>query len=332
MALDGGIAPARVAWRRWARAAGRAVVLLLHGISGSQQALAPVSGKSILMRDGHPGGWARRRAGYAPYLRAGAQCVGSCFGSSAPDAECPPRFPTSPSPTACACRAVVARAGRCAAGCGGGLFLRRLSGVPVGARSARATRAGAGAGVRRGGGSWSDVIALRAWPRAGRRCLGARAVGRGAAGRLDALAGPVVGRCRRARAGQALDAEGAPGRRAFALVDGPCGRQPAAMTSATRSRPCAPLYWLRCASDLLFPPGDETALPCVHPMTVADAMAMPRPRWKGRCGMPACAGRWPECGGAGRRRQAAENCACAGSSSWRSADPYWILASRRSFW
>ena len=166
MALDGGgrIAPARVAWRRYGPepAQARAVVLLLHGISGSQQALAPVSGKSILMRDGHPGGW-----GPAPrWIRAIPACWrpmrwARVLAAARRMRNCPPRFPTSPSPTACACRAVVARAGRCAAGCGGGLFLRRLSGVPVGARSARATRAGAGAGVPRGGGSWSDVIALR---------------------------------------------------------------------------------------------------------------------------------------------------------------------------
>ena len=97
MALDGGgrIAPARVAWRRYGPepAQARAVVLLLHGISGSQQALAPVSGKSILMRDGHP--W----LGPGAALDTRHTCVlapnalGSCFGSSAPDAELPASFP-----------------------------------------------------------------------------------------------------------------------------------------------------------------------------------------------------------------------------------------------
>ena len=250
MALDGGgrIAPARVAWRRYGPepAQARAVVLLLHGISGSQQALAPVSGKSILMRDGHPGGW-----GPAPrWIRAIPACWrpmrwARVLAAARRMRNCPPRFPTSPSPTACACRAVVARAGRCAAGCGGGLFLRRLSGVPVGARSARATRAGAGAGVRaarRRQLERRDRVAAPGRRAAGRRCLGARAVGRGAAGRLDALwPGPVVGRCRRAESpGRRWTPRRAPGRRAFRPGRWPpCGRQPAAMTSATRSRPCA---------------------------------------------------------------------------------------------
>ena len=107
MALDGGgrIAPARVAWRRYGPepAQARAVVLLLHGISGSQQALAPVSGKSILMRDGHPGGW-----GPAPrWIRAIPACWrpmrwARVLAAARRMRNCPPRFPTSPSPTACA--------------------------------------------------------------------------------------------------------------------------------------------------------------------------------------------------------------------------------------
>ena len=249
MALDGGgrIAPARVAWRRYGPepAQARAVVLLLHGISGSQQALAPVSGKSILMRDGHPGGW-----GPAPrWIRAIPACWrpmrwARVLAAARRMRNCPPRFPTSPSPTACACRAVVARAGRCAAGCGGGLFLRRLSGVPVGARSARATRAGAGAGVRpRGGGSWSDVIALRRLA-AARRAGDALAQEQWVAARRDALMrygrGLWLADAGAPEPGQALDAEA----RAWAARFRPgrwppCGRQPAAMTSATRSRPCA---------------------------------------------------------------------------------------------
>ena len=293
MALDGGgrIAPARVAWRRYGPepAQARAVVLLLHGISGSQQALAPVSGKSILMRDGHPGGW-----GPAPrWIRAIPACWrpmrwARVLAAARRMRNCPPRFPTSPSPTACACRAVVARAGRCAAGCGGGLFLRRLSGVPVGARSARATRAGAGAGVRaarRRQLERRDRVAAPGRRAAGRRCLGARAVGRGAAGRLDALwPGPVVGRCRRARA------RAGAGRRARAWA----ARFSPWSMAALRAAACrhdvrhalaslrAPLYWLRCASDLLFPPGDETALPpCVHPMTVAGRYGHASPALEG---------------------------------------------------
>ena len=98
MALDGGgrIAPARVAWRRYGPepAQARAVVLLLHGISGSQQALAPVSGEV------HPdAGWASGWLGPGAALDTRHTCVlapnalGSCFGSSAPDAELPASFP-----------------------------------------------------------------------------------------------------------------------------------------------------------------------------------------------------------------------------------------------
>ena len=192
MALDGGgrIAPARVAWRRYGPepAQARAVVLLLHGISGSQQALAPVSGEV------HPdAGWASGWLGPGAALDTRHTCVlapnalGSCFGSSAPDAELPASFPDFTITDSVRLQAVVARAGRCAAGCGGGLFLRRLSGVPVGARSARATRAGAGAGVRpRGGGSWSDVIALRRLA-AARRAGDALAQEQWVAARRDAL-------------------------------------------------------------------------------------------------------------------------------------------------
>ena len=222
MALDGGgrIAPARVAWRRYGPEPAQArAVLLLHGISGSQQALAPVSGKSILMRDGHPGGW-----GPAPrWIRAIPACWrpmrwARVLAAARRMRNCPPRFPTSPSPTAlqgCGCARWALR---------GWMrwwaILRRLSGVPVGARSARATRAGAGAGVRAAAAvERRDRVAAPGRRAAGRRCLGARAVGRGAAGRLDALwPGPVVGRCRRAR-GRRWTPRRARGA-LFALVDG----------------------------------------------------------------------------------------------------------------
>ena len=227
MALDGGgrIAPARVAWRRYGPepAQARAVVLLLHGISGSQQALAPVSGKSILMRDGHPGGW-----GPAPrWIRAIPACWrpmrwARVLAAARRMRNCPPRFPTSPSPTACACRAVVARAGRCAAGCGGGLFLRRLSGVPVGARSARATRAGAGAGVRAARRQLErrDRVAAP-----GRRAAGdALAQEQWVAARRDALMrygrGLWLADAGAPSPGRRWTPRRAPGRRAFALVDG----------------------------------------------------------------------------------------------------------------
>ena len=166
MALDGGgrIAPARVAWRRYGPepAQARAVVLLLHGISGSQQALAPVSGKSILMRDGHPGGW-----GPAPrWIRA----IPACWR--------PMRW---------------ARVLAAARGCGIARLVSRLhhhrQRAPAGLRRwalrgwmrwwaipTAAIRRSSGRSIRpchsggrwrwrpRGGGSWSDVIALRRLP------------------------------------------------------------------------------------------------------------------------------------------------------------------------
>ena len=249
MALDGGgrIAPARVAWRRYGPepAQARAVVLLLHGISGSQQALAPVSGEV------HPdAGWASGWLGPGAALDTRHTCVlapnalGSCFGSSAPDAELPASFPDFTITDSVRLQAVVARAGRCAAGCGGGLFLRRLSGVPVGARSARATRAGAGAGVRaarRRQLERRDRVAAPGRRAAGRRCLGARAVGRGAAGRLMRYGrGLWLADAGAPEPGRRWTPRRAPGRRAFRPGRWPpCGRQPAAMTSATRSRPCA---------------------------------------------------------------------------------------------
>ena len=69
-------------------------MLLLHGISGSQQALAPVGGEV------HPdAGWASGWLGSGAALDTRHTCVlapnalGSCFGSSAPDAESPASFP-----------------------------------------------------------------------------------------------------------------------------------------------------------------------------------------------------------------------------------------------
>ena len=85
-----------MAWRRYGPepAQARAVVLLLHGISGSQQALAPVGGEV------HPdAGWASGWLGSGAALDTRHTCVlapnalGSCFGSSAPDAESPASFP-----------------------------------------------------------------------------------------------------------------------------------------------------------------------------------------------------------------------------------------------
>lgn len=87
--LDGGgtLAPVRLAWARYGppphRA--RAVVLLLHGISGSHQALRPAEGAV------HPdAGWASPWLGPGAALDTRDTCVlapnalGSSFGSSAP--------------------------------------------------------------------------------------------------------------------------------------------------------------------------------------------------------------------------------------------------------
>ena len=293
MALDGGgrIAPARVAWRRYGPepAQARAVVLLLHGISGSQQALAPVSGEV------HPdAGWASGWLGPGAALDTRHTCVlapnalGSCFGSSAPDAELPASFPDftitdSVRLQGCGCARWALRG------------WMRWWAIPT-----AAIRRSSGRSIRpcHSGGRWRwrpaarrrqlerrDRVAAPGRRAAGRRCLGARAVGRGAAGRLDALwPGPVVGRCRRAEPGQALDAEA----RAWAARFSPWSM------AALRAAACrhdvrhalaslrAPLYWLRCASDLLFPPGDETALPpCVHPMTVAGRYGHASPALEG---------------------------------------------------
>ena len=230
MALDGGgrIAPARVAWRRYGPepAQARAVVLLLHGISGSQQALAPVSGEV------HPdAGWASGWLGPGAALDTRHTCVlapnalGSCFGSSAPDAELPASFPDftitdSVRLQGCGCARWALRG------------WMRWWAIPT-----AAIRRSSGRSIRpcHSGGRWRwrpgraaaaverrDRVAAPGRRAAGRRCLGARAVGRGAAGRLDALwPGPVVGRCRRARARAGAGRRGARlGGALFALVDG----------------------------------------------------------------------------------------------------------------
>ena len=245
MALDGGgrIAPARVAWRRYGPepAQARAVVLLLHGISGSQQALAPVSGKSILMRDGHPGGW-----GPAPrWIRAIPACWrpmrwARVLAAARRMRNCPPRFPTSPSPTACACRLWlralgVARLDAVVGYSYGGYqaFQWALDPpVPLG-------RALALASARRR--QLSDVIALRRLA-AARRAGDALAQEQWVAARRDALMrygrGLWLADAGAPEPGRRWTPRRAPGRRAFRPGRWPpCGRQPAAMTSATRSRP-----------------------------------------------------------------------------------------------
>jgi homoserine O-acetyltransferase len=96
--LDGGgtLAPAALAWARYGPAPGRAraVVLLLHGISGSHQALRPDQG------DAHPdAGWASPWLGPGAALDTRDTCVlspnalGSCFGSSGPDGALAGEFP-----------------------------------------------------------------------------------------------------------------------------------------------------------------------------------------------------------------------------------------------
>ncbi|CAB3648303.1 alpha/beta fold hydrolase [Achromobacter aegrifaciens] len=96
--LDGGgtLAPVRLAWARYGpppeRA--RAVVLLLHGISGSHQALLAAEGEV------HPdAGWASPWLGSGAALDTRDTCVlapnalGSCFGSSAPIGAAASAFP-----------------------------------------------------------------------------------------------------------------------------------------------------------------------------------------------------------------------------------------------
>lgn len=294
LALDGGgrIEPARVAWRRYGPepAQARAVVLLLHGISGSQQALAPVSGEV------HPdAGWAYGWLGSGAALDTRHTCVlapnalGSCFGSSAPDAESPASFPDFTITDSVRLQGLWLRA----------LGVARLDAVvgysyggyqafqwaldpPVPLGRALALASGP-----RGGGSWSDVIALRRLA-AARRAGDALAQEQWVAARRDALMrygrGLWLADAGAPEPGQALDAEA----RAWAARFSPWSM------AALRAAACrhdvrhalaslrAPLYWLRCASDLLFPPGDETALPpCVHPMTVAGRYGHASPALEG---------------------------------------------------
>ncbi|MBO1016096.1 alpha/beta fold hydrolase [Achromobacter sp. SD115] len=96
--LDSGeaLAPARLAWARYGpppeRA--RAVVLLLHGISGSQQALRTDEGEVY-----PDAGWASPWLGPGAALDTRDTCVlapnalGSCFGSSAPTGAAASAFP-----------------------------------------------------------------------------------------------------------------------------------------------------------------------------------------------------------------------------------------------
>lgn len=97
--LDGGasLAAVRLAWSRFGpppdRA--RAVVLLLHGISGSQQALRAPGGQAQ-----HPdAGWAAAWLGPGKALDTRHICVlapnalGSCFGSSGPEGSAAREFP-----------------------------------------------------------------------------------------------------------------------------------------------------------------------------------------------------------------------------------------------
>lgn len=96
--LDNGeaLAPARLAWARYGPPPdhARAVVLLLHGISGSQQALRTGEGEI------HPdAGWASPWLGPEAALDTRDTCVlapnalGSCFGSSAPVGSAASTFP-----------------------------------------------------------------------------------------------------------------------------------------------------------------------------------------------------------------------------------------------
>ena len=247
MALDGGgrIAPARVAWRRYGPepAQARAVVLLLHGISGSQQALAPVSGEV------HPdAGWASGWLGPGAALDTRHTCVlapnalARVLAAARRMRNCPPRFPTSPSPTACACRLWlralgVARLDAVVGYSYGGYqaFQWALDPpVPLGGRWRWRP-------ARRRQLERRDRVAAPGRRAAGRRCL---AQEQWVAARRDALMrygrGLWLADAGAPEPGRRWTPRRAPGRRAFRPGRWPpCGRQPAAMTSATRSRPCA---------------------------------------------------------------------------------------------
>ncbi|WP_020201493.1 alpha/beta fold hydrolase [Cupriavidus sp. WS] len=97
--LDGGgaLSPVRLAWSRYGPepAQARSVVLLLHGISGSHHALPPASGPAY-----PDAGWASAWLGPDALLDTRQTCVlvpnalGSCFGSSGP-ADSPAASATS---------------------------------------------------------------------------------------------------------------------------------------------------------------------------------------------------------------------------------------------
>ncbi len=90
------LVPARLAWSRYGPAPdrARAVVLLLHGISGSQQALKADEGEAY-----PDAGWASPWLGPGAALDTRDTCVlapnalGSCFGSSAPVGAAASTFP-----------------------------------------------------------------------------------------------------------------------------------------------------------------------------------------------------------------------------------------------
>lgn len=96
LACGATLRPARLAWTRYGPepARARAVVLLLHGISGSHQALRPPSGEIF-----PDAGWACAWLGNGALLDTRDTCVlvpnalGSCFGSSGPDGPQAHQFP-----------------------------------------------------------------------------------------------------------------------------------------------------------------------------------------------------------------------------------------------
>ncbi|MFD4839458.1 alpha/beta fold hydrolase [Achromobacter sp. NPDC058515] len=268
--LDGGgsLAPARLAWSRFgpAPARARSVVMLLHGISGSQQALR---------MDREPShadaGWASPWLGPGLALDTRHTCVlapnalGSCFGSSGPAGRAAGAFPAVSIADGVRLQGEWLRA----------MGVERLDAVvgysyggyqafqwavasplPVG-------RVVALASAPRGSGSEADVLRLRGLAAALE------------AGDLDAWNGWVEMRCATLRGhgyGRWLADAGEPDPelRLRAEASAWAARFSPWSMAALRASACrydtlkallttsTPVHWLRCESDALFPPDDPS--------------------------------------------------------------------------
>ncbi|WP_454726670.1 MULTISPECIES: alpha/beta fold hydrolase [Cupriavidus] len=276
--LDGGgaLSPVRLAWSRYgpAPSQARSVVLLLHGISGSHHALPPATGPA------HPdAGWASAWLGPDALLDTRQTCVlvpnalGSCFGSSGPAdssaAASPPDFPPI----------TIADTVRLQ-----GLWLRSLGvarldavlGFSYGGYQAfqwavagpvPAARVVVLASAPRGNGSAQDVIGLRrlaaaldagepaardAWVAMRRATLQRYGYADWLADSQPHDAAAVDARLR--NEAEAWAARFSPW--SLAALRDAASRFDA---SAALARAPMPVHWLRCTSDVLFPPDGEPA-------------------------------------------------------------------------